>query len=246
MLDLIITVYNRERYLAQAIDSVIAQTYPFWQLTIWDDGSTDDSIYIAKKYARLDSRITVIASEHQGRVKSMQDAVATTSGEYLGFLDSDDYLAPDALRSCVDIVEACASIFDDRHLDYGMVYSDHYRIDESGRMLSYGTKHFVPYSKERLLDDFMTFHFRLIRRSIYNLVGGVDLNFPQAQDYDLCLKISEVSEIYHLDKFLYYYRVHPNSISGQQKQQQAERTIAASNNAKNRRRMPCSVTYTSI
>jgi GT2 family glycosyltransferase len=59
----------------------------------------------------------------------------------------------------------------------------------------------------------MTFHFRLMRRSLYEKVGGIAPQFIYAQDYDLCLKLSEITDIHHLERPLYYYRNHPQSIS---------------------------------
>ncbi len=67
--------------------------------------------------------------------------------------------------------------------------------------------------KERLLIDFMTFHFRLIRRDVFDAVGMVDEAMDSAEDYDLCLRLSEVTQIHHLPRSLYYYRVHPNTVS---------------------------------
>jgi hypothetical protein len=116
-----------------------------------------------------------------------------------------------------------------------MVYTNHWIIDEQGKVLGLGARCQIPYSKDRLLIDFMTFHFRLMRREIYDLVGGIDLQFPQAQDYDICLKISEVTEIYHLQRSLYFYRTHPDTISQAQKAKQIERAATAVKNALVRR-----------
>jgi hypothetical protein len=116
-----------------------------------------------------------------------------------------------------------------------MVYTDHWLIDDRGQILGLGARCQIPYSKERLLIDFMTFHFRLMRREIYDFCGGIDLDFPQAQDYDICLKISEVTDIYHHLQPLYYYRVHSETISQGQKAKQVERAATAVRNALKRR-----------
>ena len=149
------------------------------------------------------------------------------ANRYLAWIDSDDLLAPDALAATVAIL--------DTNPQFGMVYTDHSLIDERGHTLGLGARCQIPYSKERLLIDFMTFHFRLIRREIYDLVGGIDLDFPQAQDYDICLKISEVTEIYHLQQPFYYYRIHPDTISQSQNARQTERAATAVRNALVRR-----------
>jgi glycosyltransferase involved in cell wall biosynthesis len=226
---LVMTVYNRQAYLSQALDSILGQTYPHWLLTVWDDGSTDESLNIARKYAELDNRIQSVAAPHAGRQYALRDAVAGNiqKYDYLAFVDSDDFLAPETLMATVTVLDHNSSI--------GMVYTNHWIIDEEGKTLGLGARCQIPYSKDRLLIDFMTFHFRLLRREIYDLVGGIDLEFPQAQDYDLCLKISEVTKIHHLQKPLYYYRTHPNTISSAQRSKQVERAGAAIKNALIRR-----------
>lgn len=221
------TVYNRENYLSQAIDSIRAQTYPYWNLILWDDGSSDKSPAIAEHYAQLDRRIRFISAPHTGRANALRAAIAATNRAYLAIVDSDDLLAPDALSATVAIL--------DSHHQIGMVYTDHWIINDSGETLGLGSRCKIPYSKEALLVDFMTFHFRLMRREIYDKVGGIDVEFPQAQDYDLCLKISEITQIYHVKKPLYYYRTHPETISQTQKAKQIERSATAVKNALVRR-----------
>lgn len=224
---LAMTVYNRERYLSIALDSILTQTYPHWHLTIWDDGSTDTSVAIAREYAQIDPRIKFIAAPHTGRGNAERAANSASSHRYLAWIDSDDVLAPEALAATIDILNSNPTV--------GMVYTDHWLIDERGRQLGLGARCQIPYSKERLLIDFMTHHFRLLRREIYDLCGGIDIDFPPAEDYDLCLKISELTTIYHHPQPLYYYRVHPQSLSRQQKSLQTERSATAVRNALMRR-----------
>jgi glycosyltransferase involved in cell wall biosynthesis len=225
---LVMTVYNRQNYLPQALDSILGQTYPYWRLTIWDDGSIDDSVAIASKYAQQDPRIHFIPAPHTGRQHALKSAIAShTNYDYLAWIDSDDYIAPETLANTVAVL--------DQHPQAGMVYTNHWIVDEQGKILGLGARCQIPYSPNRLLIDFMTFHFRLIRREIYDLVGGIDLEFPQAQDYDICLKISEVTTIAHLPQPLYYYRTHPDTISQAQSKKQIERSSRAIRNALARR-----------
>jgi glycosyltransferase involved in cell wall biosynthesis len=227
LISLVMTVYNREKYLAAAIDSVRAQTYPHWQLTIWDDGSTDGSIAIAREYAQLDSRIRFVAAIHAGSQHALRKAIDTATGAYIGSVDSDDLLAPDALAATVTILDTQPQI--------GMVYSDHWIIDADGKVQGISAKCQIPYSPDRLLIDFMTFQFRLIRREIYDLVGGIDLAMRYADDYDLCLKISEVTEIHHLRQPLFYYRRHAETMSVKTRDLQTECSALAVRNALVRR-----------
>lgn len=101
-----------------------------------------------------------------------------------------------------------------------MVYTDYLVINAAGEIQGYGKRCQIPYSRERLLVDFMTFHFRLIRRSAFDQAGGVDPSFEVAPDYDLCLRLSEVTQVKHLQRPLYLYRHHPESISHQQQLKQ--------------------------
>ena len=203
---IVITNYNRDRYLAEAIKSVLSQTYPHFELLIWDDGSTDDSVKIAQSYAKQDSRIRVIAANHQGLSSSLSQAIAATPNHpYLCWVDSDDMIAPTALAETVAILDAQPQI--------GMIYTDYRVMDEAGQVGGLGSRCEKPYSPQRLLVDFMIFHFRLLRRPVYEQVGGIDPTFERAEDYDLCLKLSEVTQIAHLRRPLYFYRRHQQNVT---------------------------------
>jgi len=117
----------------------------------------------------------------------------------------------------------------------GLVYTNYEVIDAEGNHRGKGSRCQIPYSKERLLLDFMLFHFRLIRRCVYEQVGGLDPCFERAQDYDLCLKLSEITEIYHLPQPLYFYRTHTQSVSQQNRIEQIQWAKRAIENALVRR-----------
>lgn len=204
----ITTVYNRQHYLTATIESILAQTYPDFELLIWDDGSSDQSIAIAHQYAEQDPRIRVVTAPHQGIAPALRAAISATTGQYLGWVDSDDVLAPTALEKTVPVLEA--------HPQVGMVYTDYRVIDAGGKDCGTGKRCRVPYSKDQLLLDFMTFHFRLLRRSVYDQVGGIDPSFVLAEDYDLCLRLSEVTQVHHVPQALYYYRQHAGNITNRQ------------------------------
>lgn len=204
-ISIVITVYNRERYIGKTIESVIAQTRKDFELIIWDDGSTDNSVAIAKSYAERDRRIRVIAAEHLGQGHALKAAFAETTGDYIGQVDSDDLLAPTALEEAAAIL--------DHHPEVGLVYTNYMVIDEEDRVLGEGTRCCIPYSQKRLLVEFMIFHFRLIRSLAYNQVGGINELFESVEDYELCLRLSEVTQVRHLEKSLYFYRDHNDSLS---------------------------------
>ncbi len=204
-ISIVMTVYNRERYLVDAIKSVLVQTHSNFELLIWDDGSDDRSLEIARYFARHDRRVRVVAAPHQGQTQSLINAIRQTNCPYFGWVDSDDILAPTALEETIAVLDSRPEI--------GLVYTDYQVIDSSNRLIGYGQRCRIPVSKEQLLTDFMIFHFRLLRRDIYEQVGGINEEFERVQDYDLCLRLSEVTEVEHITKPLYYYRYHSDSVS---------------------------------
>jgi filamentous hemagglutinin family protein len=226
-ISIVITTYNGERYLSAAIASLLSQTRGDFEVLIWDDGSTDGSVDIARQYAKQDSRVRVVAAEHQGRVLALNAAIAQTTGTYIGWVDHDDLLAPAALQETTAVLDANPEV--------GLVYTDYLDMEESGKIRGYGTRCHIPYSKERLLLDFMTFFFRLMRREVFEQVGGLDESMTHVEDYDLCLKLSEATEVRHIKKPLYYYRCHASSASQQYPRQQAENACHAIANALKRR-----------
>lgn len=209
-ISIVIPVYNGERYVGAAIESVLNQTMSNFELLVWDDGSTDKSLNIARHYANLDQRVRVITAKNQGLAPVLKKAFAATTGTYVGSVDSDDLLASTALRETAAILDANPKV--------GLVYTNYHLIDENGQDRGLGKTCHIPYSQDRLLIDFMTFHFRLLRRCVYEQVGGINESFKLAEDYDLCLKLSEVTAVQHLCQPLYYHRRHRGNLSKQRQE----------------------------
>jgi glycosyltransferase involved in cell wall biosynthesis len=211
-ISIIIPAYNRADYVGAAVESVLAQTRGDFEAVVWDDGSSDGTIEAARRAAGGDPRVRVIAGKHAGVSVSINAAAKVTSGKYLGVLDSDDQLEPTALEETAAVLDANPQV--------GMVYTGYQTMDVTGRIIGPGSRTKIPYSKDRLLIDFMTFHFRLMRREVFDAVGGMDATLDSAEDYDLCLKLSEITQIAHLPKPLYRYRVHKASTSSEQRLRQ--------------------------
>ncbi|MDJ0745970.1 MAG: CHAT domain-containing protein [Xenococcaceae cyanobacterium MO_167.B27] len=227
MISLVIVNYNQERYLGKAIASILEQTRRDWKLLIWDDGSTDNSVAIAREYQQQDDRIRVIAATHQGVAKARRNAIAETTGEYIGWVDSDDWIGDTALEETAKVLDSNSAI--------GMVYTDYYDVNSRGKVLGIGKRCNIPYSPQRLLVDFMTFHFRLLRREVYKQIGGINSNCEYAYDYDLCLRLSEVTKIERIEKPLYYYRHHGKNLTYCKRQEQIKSSKQAINQALQRR-----------
>jgi GT2 family glycosyltransferase len=125
----------------------------------------------------------------------------------------------------------------DNNPQVGMVYTDHWTIDDVGNVGGLGFRCKIPYSPMRLLTNFMTHHFRLFRRQVYDSVGGIDPSFIRVEDYDFCLRVSEITQIYHLTDPLYYYRHHSEMRSSHRREEQRMYSKRAINAALSRRGM---------
>jgi glycosyltransferase involved in cell wall biosynthesis len=227
---LLIPAYNRAAFVAAAVGSVLRQTYREFELLVWDDGSTDATADVAERAAAGDPRVKIVCAAHAGLCPSINAAAKQlTGGKYFGWVDSDDAIAPTALAETVQFLDSNPNV--------GMVYTDYLTMDESGRIGALGSRTKIPYSRDRLLIDFMTFHFRLMRRAAYDRAGGVDESIPGAEDYDLCLRLSEQTEIRKLARPLYFYRVHNKSISTEKRLWQIMQSKEAISRALARRGM---------
>ena len=119
MVSIIVPVYNAEQYLRRCVDSILNQEYTDFEVFLVNDGSTDSSGDICEEYGNKDTRVIVIQKENTGVSDSRNLALDRARGKYLQFLDSDDWITPDATRLFVRAAE-----------EYGcdMVISDFYRV----------------------------------------------------------------------------------------------------------------------
>jgi glycosyltransferase involved in cell wall biosynthesis len=203
-ISIITTIHNRDRYLAKAIASVSTQTYQDFELILFDDGSTDNSLAIALEYAAQDKRIKLIASPHIGRIPALIEASKQATGEYAGVLDSDDWISDNALAETVAVLDSKPEV--------GVVYTNCVHTDPEGNILGERKQNQLPFSRDRLLIDFIIFHLRIYRRSLFEQVGGYDSTLLKAEDYDLALKLSEITQAEFIPAATYYYRQHPQSM----------------------------------
>jgi glycosyltransferase involved in cell wall biosynthesis len=229
------TAYNRDPYLAIAIQSVIDQSFADWTLTIVDDASTDQSYAIAGAFEAIDRRIHVLrnsvnrgcgASLH----RAMQNCTMTHDVEFVGWVDSDDILLPTALEKTIGFMRSKPEV--------DLVYTHYQPINDVGELLGFETKCNTPYSPEALLDESMVFHFRLMRAEAYLGAGGIDPELSVAIDYDLMLRFSEIYQIDCLPEILYLYRIHGGCLSVAQGAEQRAGAIAAVGRAMFRRYGP--------
>lgn len=207
LFSIIMPNYNNGIYIKEAIESVLAQTYGNWELVIYDDASTDNSLDVIKPF--LDNaRIKLITNEtNKGVAHAAKQAVEKSSGQLIGTLDADDVLDKDALLIMVNEYRA--------YPECGLIYSNYYKCDNNLNILG----------KIDLLDplpDDMSFqeillgrkydtatiswHFRTFRRSAYDKTEGYDPTLLCYEDRDIYYKLEKVTKVKCINKCLLYYR----------------------------------------
>jgi len=221
--------YNAQKYLAQTLDSVFAQTLPDWELIIVDDGSSDSTSSIAESYAARDPRFQVLRQQNRGAENARNSGFALCSPEsrFLLFLDSDDCLVPNALETLTKYLEERPEV--------GMVYCSLEIIDGSGRPVGEAgwcreSMRFVPspFGLRRLPDsepetpmEALASYFQaipsccLFRRSIFEKTAGWDELFRVSarSDNDMGLKCVLLAPVHFLPVPLTQYRRHGENIS---------------------------------
>ena len=203
-----VSVYSGSslEHFKRCIQSCLAQDDVDWILAIRADGTISQNIRdFISRLVESDSRVSFEQGSTQIGTYGSYKIFENSNSEYLCQLDADDYLAEHSLSKCL-------SAFQENH-DLSFVYTDCIDIDEQGSPLGIDSHSQTPYSKEGLLTSFMTFHLRLVSRNKFNLIGGYDDEFKYCGDYDLCLRLSEVGEVMHLKRPLYFYRLHQKSAS---------------------------------
>ncbi|MHB1601868.1 MAG: glycosyltransferase family 2 protein, partial [bacterium] len=191
-----------EEYLKKAIESVINQTYPYWELCIADDASTEIHVKeILKYYKEKDERIKVIYRTENGHIsKASNSALSLAAGDYIALLDHDDELPEFALFFVVKEIND--------HPEVKLIYSDEDKLyfDES-RVSSYFKSDWNP---DLFLSQNMISHLGVYKKYIVDEIGGFREGYEGSQDYDLALRFIEKvkpNEIRHIPRVLYHWRM---------------------------------------
>lgn len=220
MVSVIIPVYNAEKYLEQAIDSVVSQTYTDWELILVDDGSTDPSGKICEIYARRTSKIKVIHKKNAGLSAARNTALAKARGNFIFFLDADDILAPTALEILYDCVidkecDIACGRFKRFTSSYKLYLSSHY-IRPSLAMVN-------PHSLIKIIKPLDALGNILYQKKINNSVCGKlfasklfkNIQFREGINYEDLDIISPLfinaTKIGQINIPIYFYRQHPES-----------------------------------
>lgn len=204
MVSIYIPAYNAEGTIATAILSALDQTYSDLEVCIVDDGSTDATAEVVRQTFGGDPRVRLLSQPNGGIGAASQAAVTMCRAPFIGQLDSDDLLKPNAVKRLLPILRKDPRI--------GVVYSSSELIDKEG--LPAGNAYEFPeYNRYHLMYGMIVHHFKLFRARDWYRTDGFALDIENAVDFDMYLKMAEVTEMLHIPEKLYQYRRHETSTS---------------------------------
>jgi glycosyltransferase involved in cell wall biosynthesis len=207
LFSVLIANYNNSQFLDECIASISNQTYKNFEIVIVDDTSTDNSKKIYEKYAHNEKVRIFFNDTNQGVGFTKHQCILHAKGEICGFVDPDDALAPDALESLINQHYT--------HPESSLIYSTHFICNEQlvvEEIADYVGQ--IPSdSKTAFINRPIISHFASFKRALYLLTEGISPIYLKAADKDLYFKLEETGPVIFLNKPLYYYRNHANSIS---------------------------------
>lgn len=221
LVSIVLPVYNGERYLPQAIDSVLAQSYREFELLIVDDGSNDRSPEILKSYADRDSRIRILRQDNQKLPRALSNGFRVAEGEYLTWISDDNRMHPSFLETLVEDLK--------HYPDRDMIYANMILIGDDGVPMAhseryplyqkpYGSPYIhLPHDLSELnagVENYIGAAF-LYRARVPFLLGDYSSQRFGLEDYDYWMRVNELMTLRHagFDECLYEYRYHDTSLT---------------------------------
>lgn len=203
----LMSVYNGEKYLREAMNSVLNQTFMDFEFIIVNDASTDKTVQILKEYAKKDKRIVLVHNDKNlGLTKSLNKGIKMAKGEYIARQDADDISVPERLRKEIEFLE--------NHRNYAVVGTFVKILNEDSKIIR---------SLDRPIEDIQIREsFRrdnciahgsvIIRKKCLQDVGSYDESIARAQDYELWLRLAGKYRLANIPEYLYMLRKHNESI----------------------------------
>ena len=205
MISIVMAAKNYAKFLPQAVESAFAQTHADWELIIIDDGSTDATPEVVKPYL-ADQRVKYVRSDYLGQSRAKNLGARLSKGEFLAYLDADDAWEPTKL-------EKQLKLFD--RPEVGVVFSGRKLIDEAGKITGTPPANFP---RGKVLEaiftqNFVCFSTVILRREVFDYVGGFDPGIDLAIDYDLWLRVAKHYEFDYVPEPLVLYRTGHGNLS---------------------------------
>jgi glycosyltransferase involved in cell wall biosynthesis len=228
--------FNCEPYLASAVESVMRQSFRDFEFIIVDDGSTDDSRKVLRRYSLTDSRVRLVTRPNTGLVAALAEMIDLARGEFLARMDADDICFPHRLAAQV--------AFLDDHPEVVCVGGGIEMIDERGRPV-HRPLPLIGHDQiegQALRGRVPLCHPSIVARAqAVRRVGGYDaLAFP-AEDLDLFLRLCRVGRLENVPDIVLQYRLHPGSVSVTRQERQLRAIRAVCERAAGERGIPCTI-----
>ncbi|MBP8976676.1 MAG: glycosyltransferase [Bacteroidetes bacterium] len=210
-ISVLMTAYNSERFIKEAIDSILNQTFSDFEFIIVDDGSTDQTARIVESYN--DQRIRFFRCEHLGRTNALNYALKQVATPLVAFMDSDDISFPTRLEEQYKFLE--------KHPEIGLVSAWHYRVTETGKI-----KRLVrlPVNDNEIRARIyryspVTFPCCMVRKTFIDAIGEFNQSLYVGIDYEFISRLLRVTKFANLPKPLLYYRQHSNALTKNMKEE---------------------------
>ena len=207
VVSVIMSVYNAEKYISEAIQSILIQTYSDFEFIIIDDGSTDDSLKIIKKNAKIDERINFISRENKGLVASLNEGILKSKGKYIVRMDADDISLPNRILEQVTFMET------NQQVGVCGTWIESFVGSKKGSKHKYSNNN--KYLKARLLFSTCFAHPSVIIRKSVLIDNNLfyDKDYLHAEDFEFWTRLANVTHFSNINKVLLKYRIVNDSVT---------------------------------
>ncbi len=218
LVSIVLPTYNGQKYIKEAIESVINQTYKNWELIIVNDCSSDNTLQIINEYALKDNRIRVISnSVNQKVAASLNNGFKEARGEYFTWISDDNKFKPDAVKYMAD--------FFNKNKKADFISCAYEIIDGEGKFTALSYEYF---SKKRSVCEMLSENnigaCFMYRKELAEKTGMYDINFPLANDYDYWMRAAAYGNVVYSNAILYEYRSHPNNLTSLKRDDMVQET----------------------
>jgi glycosyltransferase involved in cell wall biosynthesis len=225
-------MYNREKFIRQAIRGMQSQTYENFILKVYDDFSEDNGCAIVEEMMKTDPRIELIKMPKKTGITPLYPIMYDTANtKYFCQVDSDDYIAPKTFELTRNFLES-------KEETTGVGFTDYISMADNEKLSAVGDRTRMSFSMENILEYFMTFQFRLQRVSAFRAMSKINWPTPGSNagpDYELSVRLSEVTHFERVPYPCYYYRQHGGTINSNRKDDQRKSSYLIIEEARKRR-----------
>lgn len=200
MLTIGLPFFNNEKTLADAIKSILIQTYQDWELILVDDGSTDNSYTIANRFAQNNSRIKLVSDgKNKGLVTRLNQIIDLAQGDYIARMDSDDMMMPDKLARQMEVLTA------DKNID--VIDTAAYIINEKGEPTGMrGMTDLKSWDKKKTFKEVLLFHPTVVAKTSWYRQHKYNENFVRSEDFELWCRTFDNTVFARVYEPLFIYR----------------------------------------